>query len=39
MSWQAPLFYQKYGYTVIGTLPDIPEGNQKYLLMKALTKE
>ena len=36
MSWQAPEFYQKHGYGVIGILPDIPNGNQKYLLMKAL---
>ena len=36
MSWQAPDFYTKHGYTVIGTLPDIPAGNRKYLLMKAL---
>ena len=36
MSWQAPLFYQKHGYGIIGILPDIPNGNQKYLLMKAL---
>ena len=38
MSWQAPDFYRKRGYTVIGVLPDIPQGNQKYLLMKALTE-
>ena len=38
MSWQAPEFYQKHGYEIIGVLPDIPEGNQKYLLMKALKK-
>ena len=36
MSWQAPAFYQKHGYEIIGVLPDIPSGNQKYLLMKAL---
>ena len=39
MSWQAPAFYQKHGYEVIGVLPDIPNGNQKYLLMKALMKK
>ena len=36
MSWQAPAFYQKHGYEVIGILPDIPRGHQKYLLQKAL---
>ena len=36
MSWQAPEFYQKHGYEIIGVLPDIPQGNQKYLLTKAL---
>ena len=36
MSWQAPKFYEKHGYSVIGILPDIPSGNQKYLLMKEL---
>lgn len=36
MSWQAPDFYKKHGYEVIGILPDIPEGNQKYLLQKTL---
>ena len=36
MSWQAPEFYKKFGYEVLSILPDIPTGNQKYLLMKAL---
>ena len=36
MSWQAPEFYKMHGYKVIGVLPDIPNGNQKYLLMKVL---
>ena len=36
MSWQAPDFYKKHGYEVVGILPDIPKGNQKYLLIKTL---
>ena len=36
MSWQAPDFYKKHGYEVIGILPDIPKGHEKYLLVKAL---
>ena len=36
MSWQAPEFYKKHGYEVVGILPDIPRGNQKYLFMKSL---
>ena len=36
MSWQAPEFYKKQGYKIIGTLPDSPSGNQKYLLTKSL---
>ena len=37
MSWQAPEFYQKHGYQIVGILPDIPSGNQKYLLIKDLS--
>ena len=36
MSWQAPSFYKKHGYELIATLPDIPSGNQKFMLIKAL---
>ena len=36
MSWQAPEFYKKHGYEVIAILPDVPKGNQKYLLQKSL---
>ena len=36
MSWQAPAFYQKHGYELLGVLPDMPNGNQKYLMIKAL---
>ena len=36
MSWQAPEFYKKHGYEVVGILPDIPNGNQKYMFVKTL---
>ena len=36
MRWQAPKFYEKHGYETIAILPDIPKGNQKYLLMKSI---
>ena len=36
MSWQAPDFYKKYGYRIIGELENIPKGNKKYHLVKDL---
>lgn len=36
MSWQAPDFYKKNGYKIIGELNDIPVGNKKYHLIKKL---
>ena len=35
-SFQAPGFYQKYGYEVFGELKDFPVGHQRYYLTKAL---
>ncbi len=35
-SFQAPGFYQKYGYQVFGELSDFPEGHQRYYLTKQL---
>lgn len=34
--FQAPLFYQKLGYTVFGELPDFPIGHTYYFLKKLL---
>ncbi|MCQ2613950.1 MAG: GNAT family N-acetyltransferase [Treponemataceae bacterium] len=36
MSWQAPEFYKKHGYRIIGELENIPNGNKKYHLVKEL---
>ena len=36
MSWQAPEFYKKHGYRIIGELENIPDGNKKYHLVKEL---
>ena len=36
MSWQAPEFYKKHGYRIIGELNDIPSGNKKFHLVKDL---
>lgn len=35
-SFQAPEFYQRYGYHIFGTLPDYPSGHQRYFLTKQL---
>ena len=35
-SFQAPEFYQKYGYQVYGELPDFPTGHQRFFLTKQL---
>jgi GNAT superfamily N-acetyltransferase len=35
-SFQAPDFYKKHGYQVIGELTDFPVGHQRYYLMKEL---
>jgi len=35
-SFQAPGFYQKYGYQVFGELPQFPTGHKRYYLTKEL---
>lgn len=35
-SFQAPDFYKKFGYQVVGELQDFPVGHQRYYLMKKL---
>jgi GNAT superfamily N-acetyltransferase len=35
-SFQARPFYERLGYTVIGTLPDYPFGQERYFLSKVL---
>lgn len=39
MSWQAPEFYKKHGYEIVGILPDCPKGHEKYLLQKNLPEK
>ena len=36
MTWQAPEFYKKHGYKIIGELNDIPVRNKKFHLIKEL---
>jgi GNAT superfamily N-acetyltransferase len=38
-SFQAPGFYQKYGYQVVGVCEDYPHGHQKINLVKKLKTE
>jgi GNAT superfamily N-acetyltransferase len=38
-SFQAPEFYQKLRYTVVGVIEDYPHGLQKMFLKKQLTRE
>ena len=35
-SFQAPGFYEKYGYHVMATIEDAPQGNKHYYLLKEL---
>ena len=35
-SFQAPGFYEKYGYQVFGVLKEFPPGHQRYFMMKKL---
>jgi GNAT superfamily N-acetyltransferase len=36
-SFQAPDFYQKFGYRIVGTIEGLPEGHRQYTLRKDLT--
>lgn len=36
-SFQSPVFYQRLGYEIFGTLPDFCRGQAKYYMKKALT--
>jgi GNAT superfamily N-acetyltransferase len=35
-SFQAPGFYEKYGYRIFGELPDFPAGHTRYFLTRQL---
>lgn len=34
LSFQAPGFYQRLGFGIIGTVPDFPAGHERYFLLK-----
>jgi GNAT superfamily N-acetyltransferase len=36
-SFQAPDFYSKFGYRIVGTIEGLPEGHRQYTLAKELT--
>ena len=36
LSFQAPGFYQKHGYQIVGELKDFPAGHSRYFLQKRL---
>jgi GNAT superfamily N-acetyltransferase len=36
LSFQAPDFYQKHGYQIVGELQDFPAGHSRYYLRKSL---
>jgi GNAT superfamily N-acetyltransferase len=35
-SFQAPTFYEKFGYEVVAEIPDYPKGHSQYVLKKML---